>query len=264
MRTGKSTPITNPCYIPLLCVAGTCKSHCKVRDSSDRESSPSWTAVSFDYWRMFPRDAHSAAACRPSHHASNAPCVQVVTEIGIAFLDESTPAQREWFVWRDLTQVLDIACCAVIIFPIVWRIKHLREAAETDGKAERCAAARAPGTFPQHSRPTSWALTCDAVVMFYISCCTGSDGCSAACRSIQQLVMFKHFYIMVLAYIYFTRIVVFILFATLPPEYVWVSSFAKELAALVFYSLTAMQFRPHGGTGYFQLISTEELELSSL
>lgn len=61
-----------------------------------------------------------------------------MTEIAIMVLDEFTPAKRSWFEWRDMMQFLDIACCAVIIFPIVWRIKHLREAAETDGKAERC------------------------------------------------------------------------------------------------------------------------------
>lgn len=84
------------------------------------------------------------------------------------------------------------------------------------------------------------------------------------CRSIKQLVMFKHFYIMVLAYIYFTRIVVFILFATLPFQYVWLSRLAEEGAALLFYGLTALQFRPHSGTGYFELLSTEEIELSAL
>lgn len=76
--------------------------------------------------------------------------------------------------------------------------------------------------------------------------------------------MFKHFYITVLAYIYFTRIVVFILYATLPFQYVWLSSAASELAALAFYTITALQFRPHSGSGYYQLLNTEEIELSAL
>jgi hypothetical protein len=64
--------------------------------------------------------------------------VQVFAEIAIIVMDEFTPAQRSWFAWRDVMHFMDIACCAAILFPIVWRIKHLREAAQTDGKAERC------------------------------------------------------------------------------------------------------------------------------
>jgi G protein-coupled receptor 107 len=86
----------------------------------------------------------------------------------------------------------------------------------------------------------------------------------SVCRSLRQLVMFKHFYIMVLCYIYFTRIVVFILHATLPFQYIWLSSFAEEVATLAFYTLTAMQFRPHEGQGYFQLLSDDDVEMSAL
>ena len=75
--------------------------------------------------------------------------------------------------------------------------------------------------------------------------------------------MFKHFYIAVLCYIYFTRVVVFILHATLPFRHIWLSSAAEEAATLVFYTLTAMQFRPHAGQGYFQLLDTD-VELSQL
>ena len=87
---------------------------------------------------------------------------------------------------------------------------------------------------------------------------------SGVCRSLRQLVMFRNFYILVLSYIYFTRIVVFILHATLPFRWIWLSNVAEELATLVFYTLTAMQFRPHEGSGYFQLIDDSGLELGAL
>lgn len=44
-------------------------------------------------------------------------------------LDENTPASRSWFTWRDILHLVDIICCCAILFPIVWSIKHLREAA---------------------------------------------------------------------------------------------------------------------------------------
>ena len=58
---------------------------------------------------------------------------------------------------------VDIICCCAILFPIVWSIKHLREASQTDGKAA---------------------------------------------RSLHKLTLFRQFYVMVVSYIYFTRIVV--------------------------------------------------------
>lgn len=76
--------------------------------------------------------------------------------------------------------------------------------------------------------------------------------------------MFKHFYIIVLCYIYFTRIVVFILHSTLPLNYVWLSEASGELATLAFYTLTALQFRPHAGGGYYQLLNDSEIELANV
>ena len=65
--------------------------------------------------------------------------LQVVMDVLIIVMDEFTPAQRAWFAWRDLMNIVDIVCCCSILFPIAWRIRHLRDAAATDGKAERCA-----------------------------------------------------------------------------------------------------------------------------
>ena len=48
-------------------------------------------------------------------------------------LDENTPASRAWFTWRDILHLVDIICCCAILFPIVWSIKHLREAAGVRG-----------------------------------------------------------------------------------------------------------------------------------
>jgi hypothetical protein len=57
---------------------------------------------------------------------------------------------------------------------------------------------------------------------------------------------------------------VFILHATLPYKYVWLSSASEEIATLIFYALTALQFRPHAGHGYFQLLKDSDLEMSAL
>lgn len=80
----------------------------------------------------------------------------------------------------------------------------------------------------------------------------------------QQLIMFRHFYIMVVVYVYFTRIVVYLLEAALPAELAWFAPAAEELATLVFYTLTAAQFRPHSSNSYTKLVSEAEIEMSSV
>ena len=31
--------------------------------------------------------------------------------------------------WRDILHLVDIVCCCLVLFPIVWSIKQMREAA---------------------------------------------------------------------------------------------------------------------------------------
>ena len=49
---------------------------------------------------------------------------------------------------------------------------------------------------------------------------------------------------MVAAYIYFTRIVVFLLAATIPFYYLWLGQMSTELATLIFFVVTGYKFRP--------------------
>ena len=128
-------------------------------------------------------------------------------------LDESGPSSREWFTWRDIFHLVDIICCCAILFPIVWSIKHLREASHTDGKAA---------------------------------------------KNVVKLTLFRQFYVMVVSYIYFTRIVVYVIKSTTPYHYAWTADFASELATLAFYVLTGYLFRPVEENPYFVLDEEEE------
>jgi hypothetical protein len=104
-----------------------------------------------------------------------------------------------------------------VLFPIVWSIRQLREAADVDDKAARVLG---------------------------------------------KLVLFRQFYIMVVAYIYFTRIIVYLLDATLQYKLIWLSDLSSEVATLVFYIACGLQFRPlaAGVNPYFAL-DADEVEL---
>lgn len=141
--------------------------------------------------------------------------LQVFANIATIILDESGPSSRTWFTWRDIFHLLDIICCCAILFPIVWSIKHLRDASQTDGKAA---------------------------------------------RNMMKLTLFQQFYAMVVGYIYFTRIIVYLLKNSTPYHYAWTADLAGESATLLFYCITGYAFRPIESNPYFVL--DEEVENS--
>eukprot|EP00798_Chlamydomonas_sp_ICE-L_P015863 gene15863-21990_t len=139
--------------------------------------------------------------------------LQVFANLAIIITEEESPSDKEWFTWRDVFHLVDIICCGAILFPIVWSIKQLREASQTDGKAA---------------------------------------------RNLEKLTLFRQFYVLVVVYIYFTRIIIYLLKSTMDYEFSWVSEAAAEVAALTFYIWTAWKFRPHQENPYLKLNQDEE------
>lgn len=79
-----------------------------------------------------------------------------------------------------------------------------------------------------------------------------------AARNLAKLTLFRQFYIVVIGYLYFTRIVVFALRTIAAYKYQWVSNAAEEIASLAFYSVMFYMFRPVERNEYFVLDDEEE------
>lgn len=141
--------------------------------------------------------------------------LQVLANIATVVTGETGPSNKNWFTWRQLLLLVDVICCCAVLLPIVWSIKHLREAAHTDGKAA---------------------------------------------RNLVKLTLFRQYYIVVVSYIYFTRIVVFALGTITPYQYLWITELARELVTVAFYTLTGYKFRPLPHNPYFVLDEEEEEE----
>jgi len=62
---------------------------------------------------------------------------------------------------------------------------------------------------------------------------------------------------MVVAYIYFTRIVVFLIEATIPFHMLWMGALFTELATFAFYVITGYKFRPASDNPYLP-VNTED------
>ncbi|MBA0860142.1 hypothetical protein Goshw_014454 [Gossypium schwendimanii] len=61
--------------------------------------------------------------------------LQVVANIALVIIDETSPFSPYRVTWKSLFLLVDIICCCTMLLQIVWSIKNLREAAQTDGKA---------------------------------------------------------------------------------------------------------------------------------
>ncbi|KAF3525250.1 hypothetical protein F2Q69_00051029 [Brassica cretica] len=139
--------------------------------------------------------------------------LQVVANFAQVVIDETGPYGQDWVTWKQIFLLVDVVCCCAVLFPIVWSIKNLREAAKTDGKA--------------------------AV-------------------NLVKLTLFRHYYIVVICYIYFTRVVVYALETITSYKYMWTSVVASELATLAFYVFTGYKFRPEVHNPYFVVDDDEE------
>lgn len=139
--------------------------------------------------------------------------LQVVANIAQVVIDETGPYGQDWVTWKQIFLLVDVICCCAVLFPIVWSIKNLREAARTDGKA--------------------------AV-------------------NLMKLTLFRHYYIVVICYIYFTRVVIYALETITSYRYLWTSVLAGELATLAFYVFTGYKFKPEAHNPYFAIDDEDE------
>ncbi|XP_020598005.1 protein GPR107-like isoform X1 [Phalaenopsis equestris] len=81
-----------------------------------------------------------------------------------------------------------------------------------------------------------------------------------AARNLAKLTLFRQFYIVLVGYLYFTRIVVYALKTIASYRYRWVSVAAEEIASLAFYIFMFYMFRPVEKNKNFVLNEEEEEE----
>ncbi|KAL7845086.1 hypothetical protein AOLI_G00232780 [Acnodon oligacanthus] len=79
-----------------------------------------------------------------------------------------------------------------------------------------------------------------------------------AAMNLEKLKLFRHYYVMIVCYIYFTRIIAILLKVTVPFQWQWCQEFLVEVSTLVFFVLTGFKFRPASNNPYLQLPQDEE------
>ncbi|KAL7647114.1 UNVERIFIED_CONTAM: hypothetical protein RMT77_002372 [Armadillidium vulgare] len=139
--------------------------------------------------------------------------LQIIANVATIIIEETEEWNPDRVTWVQLLFLIDFLCCVAILLPVVWSIRHLQEASQTDGKAA---------------------------------------------INLSKLKLFRHFYIMIVCYIYFTRIIVYLLQITVTFQYEWLDDMFREMATYVFFVMTGYKFRPATNNPYFAVQSDDE------
>ncbi|XP_004688913.1 PREDICTED: protein GPR108 [Condylura cristata] len=106
-------------------------------------------------------------------------------------------------------------------------------------------------------------LVCCGAILFpvvwsirHLQDASGTDGKVAV--NLAKLKLFRHYYVMVICYVYFTRIIAILLRVAVPFQWQWLCQLLVEGSTLAFFVLTGYKFQPAGDNPYLQLPQEDE------
>lgn len=141
--------------------------------------------------------------------------LQGINNIAMAMLSQENVGEKYYGLWSAVMHMVDVICCCIIIVPIVWQVNALED------RIEKTTELNDYGSID------------------------GSITSSVERRDLlKRLRMFRTFYILVIGYVYSTRILIYLFVSILTYQYTWVKDFVIEAATLTFYVVVGMMFRP--------------------
>uniref|UniRef100_A0A672KH87 Protein GPR107-like n=1 Tax=Sinocyclocheilus grahami TaxID=75366 RepID=A0A672KH87_SINGR len=156
--------------------------------------------------------------------------LQVLANVAYIIIESTEEGSSEYGLWMEILFLVDLLCCGAILFPVVWSIRHLQESSVTDGKG-----------MSNIIRALSAAI------------------------NLAQLKLFRHYYVMIVCYIYFTRIIASLIKVIVPFQWKWLYQLLDELATLTFFFLTGHKFRPASYNPYLLLsVEDEDMEMDNV
>lgn len=106
-------------------------------------------------------------------------------------------------------------------------------------------------------------LVCCGAILFpviwsirHLQDASSTDG--KAAMNLAKLKLFRHYYVMIVCYIYFTRIIAMLLKITVRFQWQWFYQLLVEVSTFVFFVLTGYKFRPASNNPYLQLPQDED------
>ena len=151
--------------------------------------------------------------------------LQVLNQVALVTLEHFTIGETPYARWTAVLHLVDIICCCAVLLPIVWQINQLEKTIGED----------ANGLEEEGMTEEEREMALEE----------GDKG-----DILNKLRLFRSFYLLVVAYIYATRILVYLFASMLSYKHLWVKYFVVELVTLTFYVSVGMMFRPMNENPY--------------
>lgn len=171
--------------------------------------------------------------------------LQVLDNLALLVLNTESEGESLYDDWSALLHMLDILCCGAILVPIVWQVNSLEKSLENG---------------ENHDDDDTDANNKEADEETTLSVPSPDD----RRKTLEKLKLFRTFYITVVAYIYLTRIAVYLFATLLDYRHTWFRTLFLEMATLAFYVAMGLQFRPMVENPYLTLDHHDDDEVTEI
>lgn len=165
--------------------------------------------------------------------------LQVLNNIAVVVLTHLTAGETSYEKWMAMLHIVDILCCCAVLIPIIWSINAMEKSIE--GTEEEDDEQK--GILQEEEEYGDGGKV-------------GDDDQPDDHKSqviLSKLRLFRSFYLLVVAYIYATRILVYLFATMLPYNWLWVRYFVVEIITLSFYVTVGFMFRPMAENPYLSI-----------
>ena len=159
--------------------------------------------------------------------------LQIIDNIAVVVLSQETEGERLYDDWSAVLHLVDILCCCAVLVPIVWQVNSLEKSVEAEAQHSNSSEEQ------KSNAVTNVESEVPATV--------------EASRILRKLKQFRSFYLLVVVYIYFTRIAVYLFATVLGYRQTWLRYFVTELGTLVFYAVVGFLFQPMEDNPYLNV-----------
>ncbi|MGH0171844.1 UNVERIFIED_CONTAM: hypothetical protein FKN15_061781 [Acipenser sinensis] len=212
--------------------------------------------------------------------------LQVLANVAYIILESTEEGTSEYDLWKEILFLVDLICCGAILFPVVCPSSSneiTQPAVMNLAKLKlfrhyyvmivcyiyftRIIAILLKVTVPfqwQWFYEVDTALT-GGFQYRWQSPSSSNEITQPAVMNLAKLKLFRHYYVMIVCYIYFTRIIAILLKVTVPFQWQWFYELLVEVSTLVFFVLTGYKFRPASNNPYLQLpLDEEDVEMDEV
>ena len=177
-------------------------------------------------------------------------------------LSQETVGEDSYGAWTATLHLVDIVCCCAVLAPLVLQINALEKNIRNEDHEENLEE---KGNEPRQTRfsfynPSDDSSQGSPVLDSAVGVeAVNNHGAGEKDHAILgKLKLFRSFYLLVVAYIYSTRVLIYLFASVLSYKLLWVRHFVLEVINLTFYVSVGFMFRPTVDNPYLSLKQVSE------